>query len=78
MSVNLGERVDVKIRSNATAYAVEIYRLGWYRGLGARHVASARLSAPLPQTQPACTFQPTFQPETDLVDCGTWRVSASW
>ena len=74
MSVNRGERVDFKIRSNAPAYSVEIYRLGWYQGLGARHVGSASVSAPLPQTQPACIVQLS----TDLVDCGTWKVSATW
>ncbi|HET9658373.1 MAG TPA: N,N-dimethylformamidase beta subunit family domain-containing protein, partial [Kineosporiaceae bacterium] len=74
MSVDHGQQVDFKIRTDASDYAVEIYRLGYYQGLGARHIASVRPSATLPQIQPACVFQPW----TDLVDCGTWGVSASW
>lgn len=74
MSVNLGEQIDFKIRTNAADYAVEIYRLGYYQGLGARLVTTVTPSAALPQTQPACVFKAS----TDLVDCGTWAVSASW
>lgn len=74
MSVNHGERVDFKIRTNARSYAVEIYRLGYYQGLGARLVTTVSPAVDLPQTQPACVFQPWV----DLVDCGTWAVSASW
>ncbi|WP_211244947.1 hypothetical protein, partial [Intrasporangium oryzae] len=70
MSVNHGETVDFKIRTDAAAYTVEIYRLGYYQGLGARHVGSAAVTEKLPQSQPACVFQPA----TDLVDCGTWAV----
>ncbi|MEO7447952.1 MAG: N,N-dimethylformamidase beta subunit family domain-containing protein [Humibacillus sp.] len=74
MSVNHGEQVDFKIRTNAAAYTVEIYRLGYYQGLGARHIASVVPSATLPQAQPSCVTDLS----TDLVDCGTWGVSASW
>ena len=74
MSVNHGEQVDFKVRTNAAAYGVEIYRLGYYQGLGARHIATVTPSAQLPQIQPACDVQPS----TELVDCGTWAVSASW
>jgi N,N-dimethylformamidase beta subunit-like, C-terminal/Bacterial Ig domain len=74
MSVNVGERVDFKVRTDSPRYRVDIYRLGWYQGLGARQVASVRPSVPLPQVQPECLTDATVR----LLDCGNWAVSASW
>jgi len=74
ISVNAGQRVDFKIKTDARAYAVKIYRLGYYNGDGAREVATINPSAALPQTQPACVSDST----TGIYDCGTWGVSASW
>lgn len=74
ISVNVGERVDFKVKSTAAAYQVAIYRLGWYQGNGARKIDDVTPSAPLPQVQPACITDPA----TNLVDCGNWSVSASW
>ncbi|GAB3970766.1 hypothetical protein GCM10029978_044720 [Actinoallomurus acanthiterrae] len=58
----------------ATAYHLDIYRMGYYSGLGARLIATVQPSAALPQTQPACLTDST----TGLIDCGNWAVSASW
>ncbi len=74
MSVNAGQQVSFKIKSTAAAYTIDIYRLGWYQGNGARKVASIAPSVPLPQAQPNCITDPT----TSLVDCGNWAVSATW
>lgn len=74
MSVNRGATVDFKIKTDAAAYRIEIYRLGWYQGNGARKVADVTPGASLPQTQPACATDPA----TEIYDCGTWAVSASW
>ncbi|WP_375431149.1 DUF4082 domain-containing protein [uncultured Friedmanniella sp.] len=74
MSVNAGSRVDFKIDTDARAYRIEIYRLGYYQGNGARLVANVTPSATLPQTQPACATDAA----TEVYDCGTWAVSASW
>jgi hypothetical protein len=74
ISVQRGTTVSFKIATDASAYRVEIYRLGWYQGLGARHVTSLRPSASLPQIQPA----PVTDPATGLIDAGNWSVSASW
>lgn len=74
ISVNVGNRVDFKIDTDASRYTIDIYRTGWYQGLGARKVASITPSAPLPQAQPQCISDAT----TELYDCGTWAVSASW
>ena len=73
-SVNHGETVSFKIKTDAAAYHIDIFRLGYYGGLGARKVASIEPSATLPQTQPACVSDAS----TRLVDCGNWAVSASW
>ncbi|MCX2749958.1 hypothetical protein OOZ51_19405, partial [Arthrobacter sp. MI7-26] len=75
MSVNIGESIAFKILTPASSYHIDVYRLGYYQGLGARKVASNLLpSAALPQTQPACN---TYS-DTGLIDCGNWSVSASW
>lgn len=74
ISVNVGETVQFKIDTNAAAYRIEIYRLGFYGGNGARKIADVTPSMSLPQTQPACATDAT----TEIYDCGTWGVSASW
>lgn len=74
ISVNVGSRVEFKIDTDARDYEVEIYRLGHYGGDGARKVGAGTLRATLPQRQPACATDPA----TEIYDCGTWAVSASW
>lgn len=74
MSVNAGEMIRFKVKTPASAYVVEIYRLGWYQGNGARLIATVTPSAALPQTQPACLSDSA----TNNLDCGNWAVSASW
>ena len=74
ISVNKGETVSFKIQTPSSSYRIDIYRLGYYGGLGARLVATVQPSATLPQTQPACVSDIS----TGLVDCGNWAVSASW
>ncbi|WP_457187319.1 DUF4082 domain-containing protein [Nocardioides sp. P5_E3] len=74
ISVNVGQRIDFKIDTDASAYTIDIFRTGWYQGLGARKITAITPSAPLPQHQPACINDLT----TETVDCGNWAVSASW
>src|SRR4051812_38656432 len=73
MSVNLGENVDFKIRTDSPKYRIDIYRMGWYGGNGARLIQTIRPSVALPQAQPDCITAPQR-----LVDCGSWKTSASW
>src|SRR4249920_2408902 len=73
-SFNVGDVVNFKIRTNANAYTIDIYRMGYYGGDGARKMVSISPSVPLPQTQPACLNDAT----TGLIDCGNWATSASW
>ena len=74
ISVNQGETVHFKIDTDADDYRLDIYRMGYYGGMGARKVATVQPSAPLPQNQPACLTDPS----TGLIDCGNWAISASW
>ena len=75
MSVNVGETVSFKILTPAASYRIDILRLGYYQGNGARKIAAGLAPlAVLPQQQPACL---TFA-ATGLIDCGNWATSASW
>lgn len=74
ISVNVGQTIFFKINTDASAYRLDIYRMGYYQGNGARLVATVDPSAHLPQTQPACLNDTT----TKLLDCGNWAISASW
>lgn len=74
ISVNVGGTIGFKIDTAASAYTIDIYRTGWYGGLGARKIASVTPSATLPQTQPQCISDAT----TELYDCGNWAISATW
>lgn len=74
ISVNVGQTVNFKISTPATSYHIDIYRMGYYGGMGGRYITTIQPSATLPQTQPACLTNPS----TQLYDCGNWGVSASW
>ena len=74
ISVNQGQTISFKINTTATAYTIDIYRIGYYAGLGARKIVSIVPSAQLPQLQPPCLTDSS----TNLADCGNWAVSASW
>ncbi len=73
MSVNVGGTVKFKINTAASDYRLDIYRFGYYGGLGARKVATVQPSV-TGQRQPA----PLTDPATGLVDAGNWAESASW
>jgi hypothetical protein len=74
VSANRGRAIAFKIRTESPAYRIDIYRLGYYGGMGARRVATIKPSVPLPQQQPVCLTDA----ETRLYDCGNWSVSATW
>lgn len=74
ISVAPGETIAFKIDTDATDYRLDIYRMGYYGGLGARKVATVQPTATLPQVQPACLSDAG----TGLTDCGNWAESASW
>ncbi len=74
ISYNRGDVARFKIKTNASAYTVDIYRLGYYQGNGARRVSAGVVTATLPQTQPTDLTDVA----TGLVDCGNWAESAHW
>jgi Domain of unknown function (DUF4082)/Bacterial Ig-like domain/Bacterial Ig domain len=74
ISVDQGQTVSFKVQTDAADYRIDIYRLGYYNGLGARKIATVQPSASLPQAQPDCLTDDSV----GLIDCGNWSVSASW
>jgi hypothetical protein len=72
ISVNKGDTVHFKVNTTASSFRVDIYRLGYYSGMGARLVASPGTFASV--SQPSCLTQSS----TGLIDCGKWSESASW
>lgn len=75
ISVDQGETISFKINDTAAApYSIDIYRIGYYQGNGARKVATIPASQTLVQSQPA----PIYDAAIGLLDAGNWSVSASW
>ena len=78
-SVVAGQIVEFKLKtSSAEPFHVDIYRLGYYGGLGARLVGQAVLideAQAIASTQPHCAVT---EPEHALVDCGNWATIASY
>lgn len=74
ISINVGETIYFKIKTDSTDYRIDIYRMGYYGGLGARLVETILPSAELPQPQP----EGMWEQDTLLYDCGNWAVSAAW
>jgi hypothetical protein len=72
ISVNAGGSIGFKI-DTTLSYRIDIYRLGYYGGAGARLWAS-NVSHANPARQPACLTDPS----TLLYDCGNWALSATW
>ena len=72
ISVNKGAIVHFKVSTTASTFQMDIYRLGYYGGMGARNVAS--IPNVTGRNQAACLTNNT----TFLVDCGNWIESTSW
>ena len=87
IAIAQGETVEFKVDTDSRDYRIDIYRMGYYGGMGARRVDSIEPAAALPQVQPECLRGPIPVLAEDggmdtwpapLVDCGNWAVSASW
>ena len=78
MSVSPSDVLSLKVKTDALDYRVDIYRMGYYGGMGARRVD--RLGCGTPHgciswmPQPACLTES----DTGLVDCGNWHTSVRW
>ena len=87
IAIAQGETIEFKVDTDSDDYRIDIYRMGYYGGMGARRVESIEPSVALPQEQPECLRGPIpvlgegGGMETwpaPLVDCGNWAVSAAW
>ena len=74
ISVNVGGTVDLKINTDATEYRIDIYRLGYYGGDGARKIATILHDNSEPFNQP----EPLVDKSRGLVDAGNWSVTDSF
>src|SRR6202158_3268739 len=54
ISVAQGGTISFKVKTTASAYHLDVYRMGYYAGNGARLITTLSPSVPLPQSQPAC------------------------
>ena len=65
-SVNGGEPIDLFVHTTAARYIIDVFRMGWYGGAGARRVAG-------PIERPGVVQDvPDPDPATGLVECA-WR-----
>ena len=71
MSVNVGSTIGFKVDTTEPSYRLDIYRMGYYGGDGARLITTLDATG---QSQPACNVDNA----TGLVDCGNWATSATW
>ena len=75
MSVNVGTTVNFKIDDTSRSpYFINVYRMGYYGGDGARLVTTIPAQETAAVDQPA----PVTDPTTGLVDAGNWSVTARW
>ncbi|HEY8157325.1 MAG TPA: N,N-dimethylformamidase beta subunit family domain-containing protein [Methylobacter sp.] len=72
ISVNHGSTVNFKIQSGTNNWRIDIYRLGYYQGNGARLITTINMNSS--QSQPA----PVTDTTTGEVDAGNWSVTAFW
>jgi Domain of unknown function (DUF4082)/Bacterial Ig domain len=72
ISVNRGGTIDFKINTDCRDYRVDIYRLGYYGGSGARRLGTIRKGEASLQPAPLADYSIGF------IDAGDWTVSASW
>ena len=76
MSVAAGSSIDFKIHSGGTAYTLEIIRLGWYGGNGARLITT--ISHPGGATQPESTLRTQGEGGVGSRECSSWTVTDTW
>ncbi|MGZ5398988.1 MAG: DUF4082 domain-containing protein [Nocardioides sp.] len=67
------DTVRFKVDTTAESFRIDVYRLGWYGGDGARKVDTIPATATTPTDQPSC-----LRNATGIADCGNWSVSATW
>ena len=74
ISVNHGNTIVFKINTDSSDYRIEIYRLGYYGGDGARLVDTIQHQSYSFVAQPG----PLYDETTRLIDAGNWEITDSW
>ena len=72
ISVNAGSSIGFKINTDSTDYRIDIYRLGYYGGLGACFVTTILQNTA--SVQPPVGGDPTI----GLYDAADWSVTTTW
>ena len=72
ISVNVGTTVNFKIDASVD-HSIDIYRLGYYNGNGARRIVQGLAHTTVDQNP--CLIDAG---NTELIDCGNWVTTASW
>jgi len=70
VSVRAGENVKIYISTTAATYTFQVYRMGWYRGLGGHLVYSSYTVRGTRQPPP------TIDAATHMVSCSNWHYPA--
>ena len=74
ISVDLGETIFFKVKTDSSDYRIDIWRMGVVRGPRSAPRRYRRADGAAPPV-PARGLR---DPATPLYDCGNWAVSASW
>ena len=73
-SVNVGSPIDFKVNTDAHAYTIDIYRLGYYQGNGARKITSVPVTA----VDGTCQVAETAQAPQSKRSVAVSRRQAGW
>src|SRR5689334_8131302 len=72
ISVNHGDPIDFYVTTTAPSFTINIFRMGWYGGVGARLVASL---GSFPGVHQAI---PSPDPVTGMVSCDNWQKTTTF
>jgi hypothetical protein len=71
ISTSVGQTVSFKVQTTSDNYRIDVYRLGYYGGNGARLVGTVQHQAASAIVQPT----PLVDASTGMVDAGNWSVT---
>ncbi|EFH83279.1 N,N-dimethylformamidase beta subunit family domain-containing protein [Ktedonobacter racemifer] len=77
ISVNHGDSLDLYVTTTAPSFSIDVFRTGWYGGIGARKVTSLGSFTGVHQPMP------NPDPKTGLIDCNwtkttTLNIPSDW
>jgi hypothetical protein len=70
-SINHGQSINFYVTTTVSSFQIQIYRMGWYQGDGARLVETMGTYTGV--AQPACPISP----QTGMVSCTNWSKTAT-